>query len=197
MNIIGEPERYTQNRIIKLFREQLHYEYLGNWEDRPNNHNIEEAYLRKFLVKQGYNPVLINRAIDKLRTTSSNYNENLYTNNKNTYSLLRYGVSVKAEAGLNNETVHLINWKNPDSNHFAIAEEVAVLGNHEKRPDIVLYVNGIAIGVIELKRSTISIGDGIRQNITNQQKEFIQSFFSTVQFVFAGWNQLCDGWLFN
>ena len=186
MNIIGEPERYTQNRIIKLFREQLHYEYLGNWEDRLNNHNIEEEYLRKFLVKQGYNPVLINRAIDKLRNTSSNYNENLYTNNKNTYSLLRYGVPVKAEAGLNNETVHLINWKNPDSNHFAIAEEVTVLGNHEKRPDIVLYINGIAIGVIELKRSTISIGDGIRQNITNQQKEFIESFFSTVQFVFAG-----------
>lgn len=49
-----------------------------------------------------------------------------------------------------------------------------------------LYVNGIALGVLELKRSTISIGDGIRQNITNQQKEFIQSFFTTIQWVFAG-----------
>lgn len=39
---------------------------------------------------------------------------------------------------------------------------------------------------MELKRSTVSIGDGIRQNIVNQQKEFIQSFFSTVQFVLAG-----------
>jgi type I restriction enzyme R subunit len=60
------------------------------------------------------------------------------------------------------------------------------MGNREKRPDIVLYVNGIAIGVLELKRSTVSIGDGIRQSIVNQQKEFIGSFFSTVQFVFAG-----------
>ena len=42
MNEIGQPERITQNRIIKLFREQLHYDYLGNWEDRLDNSNIEE-----------------------------------------------------------------------------------------------------------------------------------------------------------
>lgn len=184
--MIGQPERHTQNRIVKLFKEQLHYDYLGNWEERTGNSNIEETYLRAFLQKQGYNDVLINRAIDKLRTTANNYNESLYTNNKNTYSLLRYGVQVQPDAGMKNETVHLINWADIESNHFAIAEEVTYLGNREKRPDIVLYINGIAIGVLELKRSTVSIGDGIRQNITNQQKEFIQSFFSTVQFVFAG-----------
>jgi type I restriction enzyme R subunit len=183
---IGQPERATQNRIVRLFQEQLHYDYLGNWEDRPDNHPIEEEYLQRFLVSRGYNKVLINRAISNLRTTSSNYNESLYSNNKNTYALLRYGVKVKAEIGENFETVHLIDWQNTHANHFAIAEEVTVLGNREKRPDIVLFVNGIAVGVLELKRSTVSIGDGIRQNITNQQREFIQSFFSTVQFVFAG-----------
>jgi type I restriction enzyme R subunit len=47
----------------------------------------------------------------------------------------------------------LIDWQNPEKNNFAIAEEVTILGNHEKRPDIVLYVNGIALGVLELKRS--------------------------------------------
>ena len=184
--MIGQPERHTQNRIVKLFKEQLQYDYLGNWEERTGNSNFEESYLRAFLQKQGYNDVLINRAIDKLRTTASNYNESLYTNNKNTYSLLRYGVPVKPDAGVNTENVQVIDWKNIAANHFAIAEEVTYLGNREKRPDIVLYINGIAIGVLELKRSTVSIGDGIRQNITNQQKEFIQSFFSTVQFVFAG-----------
>ena len=59
-------------------------------------------------------------------------------------------------------------------------------GNHERRPDLVLYVNGIAIGVIELKNSRVSIGDGIRQSLSNQQPEFNAWFFSTVQFVFAG-----------
>ena len=49
-----------------------------------------------------------------------------------------------------------------------------------------LYVNGIAIGVIELKNSRVSIGDGIRQNLSNQQPEFNAWFFSTVQFIFAG-----------
>jgi type I restriction enzyme, R subunit len=186
MNTIGQPERHTQNRIVKLFQEQLHYDYLGNWEERTGNGNIEESYLRAFLQKQGYSSTLINRAIDKLRTAANNYNESLYTNNKNTYRLLRFGVQVQPDAGMNNETVHLIDWKNIEANHFAIAEEVTYWGNREKRPDIVLYINGIAVGVLELKRSTVSIGDGIRQSITNQQKEFIQSFFSTVQVVFAG-----------
>ena len=49
-----------------------------------------------------------------------------------------------------------------------------------------LYLNGIAIGVIELKNSRVSVGDGIRQNLSNQQPEFNEWFFSTVQFVFAG-----------
>ena len=49
-----------------------------------------------------------------------------------------------------------------------------------------LYVNGIAIGVLELKNSRVTIGDGIRQNLSNQQPEFNAWFFSTVQFVFAG-----------
>ena len=65
----------------------------------------------------------------------------------------RYGVKVKAEAGENYETIKLINWDDPAQNDFAIAEEVTVYGNHERRPDIVLYVNGIAVGLLELKNS--------------------------------------------
>src|SRR6185437_4008558 len=49
-----------------------------------------------------------------------------------------------------------------------------------------LYINGIAVAVIELKNSRVSIGDGIRQLLSNQQPAFNAWFFSTVQFVFAG-----------
>lgn len=49
-----------------------------------------------------------------------------------------------------------------------------------------LYVNGIALGVLELKRSTISVFEGIRQNLDNQKSIFIKSFFTTMQFVMAG-----------
>jgi len=187
MNDIGQIERLTQNRIVKLFREQLHYQYLGNWEDRLNNSNIEEELLRNYLInKSGYSEELTKRAIYKLQTEARNYDRNLYGNNKEVYKLLRYGVEVTAGAGDRYERIHFINWNEPEKNDFAIAEEVTVFGNREKRPDIVLYINGIAIGVLELKRSTVSIGDGIRQNLTNQQPEFIQSFFSTIQLVMAG-----------
>ena len=57
---------------------------------------------------------------------------------------------------------------------------------HGKRPDIVLFVNGLALGMLELKRSTISVAQGIRQNLDNQKKIFIEHFFSTMQFVMAG-----------
>lgn len=102
------------------------------------------------------------------------------------YNLLHYGVPVKESTSKHTESVCLIDWKYPFNNDFYIAEEVTIKGNREKRPDIVLYVNGIALAVIELKKSSKDIGEGIRQNLTNQQPEFIQDFFSTVQFCFAG-----------
>jgi type I restriction enzyme, R subunit len=71
------------------------------------------------------------------------------------------------------ETVNLINWDDPEGNDFAIAEEVMLRGNHERRPDLVLYVNGIAVGVLELKNSRISIGDGIRQKALMPNAVFI------------------------
>ena len=186
MNNIGQIERITQNRVVKLFRDELGYTYLGNWEDRENNSNIEEGLLSAYLARKGYSRIQISKAIYELKTTANNFSHNLYTTNKNVYQLLRYGVKVKAEAGDNFETVHLINWKDVQDNDFSIAEEVTIKGNRTKRPDIVLYVNGIALGVLELKRSTVSISEGIRQSIVNQQDAFIQPFFATVQFVFAG-----------
>jgi type I restriction enzyme R subunit len=90
-------------------------------------------------------------------------------NNQAVYSLLRYGVPVKIEAGRVTETVHLIDWNDLQK---TIAEEVTLKGDHERRPDIVLYVNGIAVGVLELKNSRVSIGDGVRQSLSNQQPDF-------------------------
>ena len=186
MDDIGKPERATQNRIVKLFCEQLGYRYLGNLEDKPDNSNIEVPQLTSYLTAKSYNQSQINKALDKLHSAANNHAQNLYHNNKDVYQLLRYGVPVRTEAGLPTDTVHLIDWRHPDQNDFYIAEEVTISGEKEKRPDIVLYVNGIAIGVLELKNSRVSIGDGIRQSLVNQKAEFIGAFFSTIQFVFAG-----------
>ena len=63
---------------------------------------------------------------------------------------------------------------------------MTVFGNRTKRPDVVLYVNGIALGVLELKRSIVSVSEGIRQNIGNQRDEFIETFFATTHLIMAG-----------
>ena len=186
MNTIGQIERITQNRIVKLFTQELDYAYLGNWEERESNSNIEESLLSKYLVKCGYSIAQIAKAIYDLKSTANNFNDSLYTTNKETYQLLRYGADIKTEVGKNTEKVHFIDWEEWSKNDFAIAEEVTIKGIKTKRPDIVIYVNGIALGVLELKRSIVTINDGIRQSIVNQQDAFIRPFFATVQYVFAG-----------
>jgi len=191
MSTVGQIEKKTQQRVVKLFREQLGYDYLGDWTDRDGNRNIEEELMRTFLrKKQGYDEALITRALHLLDKAAGDTSKSLYDRNKAVYELLRYGVQVKPEVGEHMQTVWLIDWKHPEKNHFAIAEEVTVSAAdakaHGKRPDVVLYVNGIALGVLELKRSTVSVAEGIRQNLDNQKKVFIEHFFSTVQWVMAG-----------
>lgn len=187
MSKVGARERVTQDRIVKLFKDQLGYEYLGNGKDSRNNQNIEESLLRSFLQNQGYSDKLIERALRELdQATALGDGRSLYDANKDVYRLLRYGIKVKEGSGEQNQTVWLVDWKNPDNNHFAIAEELTVKGNKTKRPDIVLYLNGIAIGVIELKRSIIGLTEGIRQNLLNQKKDFIRPFFTTMQLLMAG-----------
>ncbi|CAD5984709.1 type I restriction endonuclease subunit R [Planktothrix agardhii] len=187
MSNVGQRETITQKRVIKLFQTQLGYTYLGNWEYRKNNRNIETEILSQWLSNQGINNTLINKALRELdKAATLGEIQNLYDANKAVYSLLRYGVKVKEGAGEQTQTIWLIDWENPENNDFAIAEEVTVKGKLNKRPDIVLYINGIALGILELKRSIVSIGEGIRQNLDNQKKEFIRPFFTTLQLVMAG-----------
>ena len=154
MSNVGQRERATQNRIVQFFQTDLGYRYLGDWQDRANNKNIEVDILVNWLKKRGVSEALINRAIRQLDTAAAlGEGKKLYYANKEVYRLLRYGVKDKEGAGHLNETVWLIDWKNPEANDIAIAEEVSIKGENKKRPDIVLYVNGIALGVIELKRS--------------------------------------------
>lgn len=186
MSTVGQIERMTQNRVVRLFQERLGYEYGGNLEDRDNR-NIDESLLIENLLARGYDEALIKRALAQLLTAASLADgQKLYDSNRKFYELLRYGVKVKRDVGETTETVWPIDWATPEANHFVVAEEVTIRGQHTKRPDIVLYVNGIALGVIELKRSWVSVSEGIRQNIGNQKQHFVRPFFTTVQLLFAG-----------
>lgn len=183
-------ERDLQNRVIELLQ-NMGFQYLGNLKETCNS-NIKKELLEKFLKKPcyAYSQELINKAMYQLENTSRlsqgiDIDEKLYNSNKECYKLLRYGQSYKIEVNDISERVHFIDWNNIKNNDFYVAEEVTVIEKQNKRPDLVLYVNGIALGVLELKKGSVFVSEGIRQNIANQ-REFIPQFFTTVQLIMAG-----------
>lgn len=186
MSTVGQKEYETQRRVVELFQEELGYVYGGNLKNQDNR-NVDETKLRAYLLGREYDEVCVSRAVQQLLTAAAFAGgSSLYDQNRRVYDFLRYGAKVKTDVGETTQTVHLIDWSNPAENDFVVAEEVTVKGEHTKRPDLVLYVNGIALAVIELKRSTVSAASGIRQNIGNQRDDFVRSFFTTVQLLFAG-----------
>ena len=190
MNTVGQTEDHTQERLIAFFQKTLGYTYRGNLKDKPDNTNIIEPLLTNWLQRQNNDPDSITKALHQLqRDARIGGNRSLYEANRKVYEHLRYGINVAGNIGEHRTTVKLIDWQHPHNNDFSIAEEVTLQrqgSKHTKRPDLVLYINGIAIAVIELKRSTVSVSEGIRQNLNNQNPEFIQWFFSTVQLLMAG-----------
>ena len=183
-----ESERQLQERVKHWLINELHYKFLGSLEN-INNSSVIVELLRKNLLSRNYSLDVIKKAMANFENISQNQNLSLYQLNEKIYNLLRYGgMGIKDKNG-HDVTVNYIDWKNFDKNDFYIAEEVSILctdGKTHKRPDLVLYVNGIALGMIELKNSRVSVGEGIRQLIRNQNKDCIQNFFSTVQILMAG-----------
>lgn len=187
MSTIGQRERATQQRLIQFFVKDLGYRYLGRSAGYAGDSNIDTDILSAWLKRRGVSDILITRVLRQLDSAAAlGEGKKLYYANKEVYRLLRYGAKEKEGAGEQNQTVWLIDWVHPEANDFAIADEVTIKGEYSKRPDLVLYVNGIALGVIELKRSSVHVSEGIRQNLDNQKKTFIRNFFTTMQLVMAG-----------
>jgi type I restriction enzyme R subunit len=183
-----DSERAVQNKVINWLTEELGYKYLGNLAQIENK-PIEKNLLESNLKKRGYEEKVITAAVNAILSIAENQADSLFINNKKIYSLLRYGKFGVENSEKRRITVNYIDWKNISANDFYVAEEVSVVcrdGVQKKRPDLVLYVNGIALGMCELKNSAVSAGEAIRQMLTNQKSEYIARFFSTVQILLAG-----------
>lgn len=188
MSVVVSSEFEAQKRLIKdCLIHDLGYEYTGNLHDLYNK-PVDEARLTAYLYSRGYPRVGVVKAVKELTDLADDRGSSLYELNKRIYSLLRYGTTYR-EPGQKDQRLHYIDWEHPEHNHFGVAEEVTVrytTGKKSKRPDIVLYVNGIALGMFELKKSCVEASQGIRQMITNQKPEYIPGFFTTQQLLFAG-----------
>ena len=180
----ARSERETQDRVIRLFQ-NMGYAYLGDWSRREKNRAVEYELLEAFLRRQGVAPELMAAARIRIDKALPVIGHTLYEANAEVYELLRYGVIVSVGPGKPHETVRLVDWDTPENNDFALAEEVTLReGGDVRRPDIVLYLNGFAVGVIELKRASVTVGDGIRQLVSNQRTN--PYFFVASQLLLAG-----------
>ncbi|TXD50495.1 type I restriction endonuclease subunit R [Polaribacter sp. IC066] len=118
-------------------------------------------------------------------------NEGLIQTNERVYDLITLGKSFNetVQGDRKAYTVNYIDWKNPENNIFHVTEEFEVEGGKGKRrPDIVLFVNGIPFVIIENKRrdKNNSIDEAISQNIRNQkEKEGIPKLFYYSQLLLA------------
>ena len=190
-----QREREYQNKLVKRFQDELGYKYLGNWQyakgETANslgkqNSPILDDEVRKFLKDQkkedGKTPKYTERQIEdvlfQLKSKARLGNakmSGLMQCNTDLYDALMMGIKAQPDPESNHEDVMLFDFEDFTNNNFAIAEEVSyidpLLGKN-KRPDIVVYVNGIALAVIELKRSLVNYEEGIKQHLSNE-RDFI------------------------
>lgn len=167
----------------------------------------DEVVLREVLREQltkrrftfaGREHGLSAKAIDNLiaEVCSPPLNEGLQTANEKLYNHLLYGISVTefVDGKKVNPTIALIDWQNPANNSFLFTEEFSVLranGTEARRPDIVCFVNGIPLVVIEAKRPDgnankgPTIDAGISQSLRNQRPDEIPRLFAYSQLLLS------------
>lgn len=193
-------ERFLQDKVIELFK-KLGYKYLTKEEalkERDNNlnnvllKNILEERMTNFNYflfrdkKYAFSINNIKKAIEDLDFTlikgSSTANEKIT-------SKLIEGESYVEKIGDKQDSfsINYIDFKNIENNVFHITEEFEVNRNaidekiKTRRPDLVVFINGIPIAVIELKNAVVNVEEAITQMIRNQEQNEIPNLFKFTQ----------------
>ena len=152
---------------------------------------------RKFEFKGEWYP-LSEQAMDQVirEITTPTMAQGLMGANQSVYDMLTLGITVTefVEGKKAMPTIHLIDWDNLDNNDFHVTEEMEVLsaqGTHTRRPDVVTFVNGIPLTVIEAKRAASGnpnkdmVEEGISQNLRNQKNDEIPYLYAFAQLLFS------------
>lgn len=152
---------------------------------------------RKFEFKGQWYP-LSDQAIDQIirEITTPSMAQGLLDANQSVYDMLTLGITVTEfiDGKKAQPTIHLIDWNNLDKNEFHVTEEMEVLstqGTHNRRPDVVAFVNGIPLAVIEAKRAASGnpnknmVEEGISQHLRNQMNDEIPYLYAFAQLLFA------------
>ena len=170
MYAVGQNEYETQHRVIEFFTESLRYRCLGNRQDRADNSNIEEGLLTDWLERQGNDAKTISRTLYELRNAAAiDGGRTLYDANRDVYGLLRYGVGVLPNVGELTRTVRLIDWYNPVGERLRHCR-----GGDDRRAErrggqtSSSMSMALRWAILELKRSTVSVSEGIRQSLDAQ-----------------------------
>ncbi|MEL7655473.1 MAG: HsdR family type I site-specific deoxyribonuclease, partial [Bacillota bacterium] len=114
----------------------------------------------------------------------------LMTASKNIYDSLLYGKSCEEglfDGGRQSFDINYIDWEHPENNIWQVTDEFSVERNNGKyaRPDIVILINGIPLVVVECKKSSVDVEEGVRQNIRNWQPDYIPQLFKFAHIVIA------------
>ena len=184
---VGQPERATQNRVIALFRDELGYRYLGDWTDRDGNSNIEEGLLSAWLTKRGYTPAQISRR--PLQAAHRGRQPQPQPLRQQPGRLqpaaLRRAGEDRGGQGHRDRPPHQLGRARAERLRHRRGSDAHGQPRAAARPRALRQRHRHRRDRAE-EQPRVSIGDGIRQNLSNQQPEFNAWFFSTVQFVFAG-----------
>lgn len=199
-------EECDQENIIELLK-SMGYIYLSPEEcNAARGERLKEVILKDITISKlmemnsfeykgtvrKFSSTNINKAIEALDMPLT---EGLIKVNEKIYDeiILKKSLEEFLEDGTKkNFSLQYIDWENPKNNVFHFTQEFVVEKQDQstkektKRPDIVLFVNGIPFCVIELKASSVSLKQGISQMIGNQKKENIPHLFKYVQLVLAG-----------
>ena len=175
---------------IKLL-ERLGYTYLHGPSIAPDSDNPERSDYAEVLlsarltqaarrINHRLPPDVVNMALKDVQRATS---PELLASNEAFHRLLTEGVpvSLQKDGDTRGERVWLIDFARPENNEFVVANQVTVIENHQnKRPDLVLFVNGIPLVVIELKNAT---DENATLKSAHQQietyKQAIPSLFTT------------------